>query len=245
MILEKHKDPMGQAIADYFKNGIAGRLRVFSPQFEEDEIPVETLFREYDEMPEIEQKALLMAEGNILDVGAGAGCHTLALQEMGKNVTAIDISPLAVETMRKRGVAKTRLIDFFDIGKEDQETEQFDTILMLMNGSGIIGTIDKMNDFFAYIDRILKPGGQVLVDSSDIRYIFEHEDGSMDIDLASGYYGEMEYQMQYKRTKGAPFPWLYIDFSILQLYAENNGFTAEIVVTGEHYDYLARIIRNK
>ena len=85
MILAKDSDPMGNAIADYHKNGIAGRLRVFSPDFDEDVIPVETLFREYEEMPIVEQTALLLASGEILDVGAGAGCHALALQDMGKS----------------------------------------------------------------------------------------------------------------------------------------------------------------
>lgn len=243
MILNKQKDPMGLAIADFYKNGVAGRLRVFSPQFEEDEIPVETLFREYDEMPEIEQKALQMASGRILDVGAGAGCHALALQEMGKDVTAIDISPLSIETIKKRGVEKAELQDFFDMAQEEKHY-QYDTILMLMNGSGIIGKIAKINGFFEYLDKILAPNGQLLMDSSDLRYIFENEDGSLDIDLAAGYYGELDYQMQYKRTKGDSFPWLYIDAATLQMYAEENGFKAEIILEGDHYDYLARITRS-
>ena len=75
--MKKEKDPMGMAIADYYKNGVAGRLRVFSPDFDEDEIPVDTLYREYEEMPKLEQTALTIAKGNILDVGAGAGCIVL------------------------------------------------------------------------------------------------------------------------------------------------------------------------
>ena len=67
--LSEEKDPMGAAISDYFHLGKAGRLKVFSSQFEEDDFPVENLFRTYDEMPELEQVALQMAEGRILDVG--------------------------------------------------------------------------------------------------------------------------------------------------------------------------------
>ena len=100
-LLSPDKDPMGAAIADYFNHRKADKLRVFSSQFEEDEIPMNQLFRPYDEMPELEQIALQIAEGNILDVGAGSGCHALALQEMGKEVCAIDISPLSVEVMEK------------------------------------------------------------------------------------------------------------------------------------------------
>ena len=112
--MKKEKDPMGMAIADYYKNGVAGRLRVFSPNFDEDEIPVDTLYREYEEMPKLEQTALTMAKGNILDIGAGAGCHSLALQDMGKKVVAIDISPLAVETM-KLMIVPTMPIPFISI----------------------------------------------------------------------------------------------------------------------------------
>lgn len=244
-MLQKSKDPMGAAIADYFKNGIAGRLRVFSPEFEEDEIPVDTLFRTFDEMPEIEQKALSLASGRILDVGAGAGCHALALQDMQKDVTAIDISPLSVETMQKQGVEKAYLCDFFSLTSltSDNKSPIFDTLLFLMNGSGIIGTVEKLPEFFAYADSILAPDGQILMDSSDIRYVFENEDGSLDIDLNAGYYGQLEYQMQYKRIKGDAFPWLYIDFATLQHYAEQSGWKAELIIQGDHYDYLARLTR--
>ena len=68
-LLSSDKDPMRTAIADYFNHNKADKLRVFSSQFEEDEIPVNQLFRPYDEMPELEQIALQMAEGNILDSG--------------------------------------------------------------------------------------------------------------------------------------------------------------------------------
>lgn len=229
---------MGQAIYDYFEKGVAGKLRVFSPDFEEDEIPVETLFRELDEMPKIEQKALELAQGKILDVGAGSGCHSLELQKMGKSVKAIDISELSVEVMKESGVENAAVEDFFEI-----KDEKYDTILMLMNGAGIVGTIDRLPEFFEHLKNILAPGGQVLMDSSDIRYIFEDEDGSFEINLNDGYYGELEYQMQYKRVKGEPFPWLYIDFATLQYYAEEAGFEATLVETGEHYDYLAKLTK--
>ena len=160
-------DPMGRAIADYWKTGTADRLRVFSPMFEEDEIPLATLFRKYEDMPEIERKALDMAKGKTLDVGAGSGCHSLVLQEKSIDVTAIDISPLSVETMKDRGVKKVTEQDFFTL------EGQYDTILMLMNGIGIVGTLERMSEFFKQLDKILAPGGQVLCDSSDISYVFE------------------------------------------------------------------------
>lgn len=237
MLLPPHKDPMGTAIADYHRRGRAGTLRVFSSQFDEDEIPVEQLFRSYQEMPAIEQQALTLATGHILDVGAGSGCHALALQEMGKEVTAIDISELSVEVMQERGVKDARATDLYD----ERFAEQFDTILLLMNGSGIIGCIEGMERFFLRMKLLLKPGGCVYMDSSDLKYLFEEEDGSFLIDIADDYYGLVDFRMQYKQVKGDVFDWLYIDFDTLAYYAEQYGFSAEMVCQGEHYDYLAKL----
>ena len=234
-LLSPNKDPMGSAIADYFAKGKSAKLRVLSSQFEEDEIPTEQLFRTYDEMPELEQEALQLAKGKILDCGAGSGCHALALQEMGKDVEAIDISPLSVEVMKKRGVKEAYCVNLFD----ENYLQKFDTILMLMNGSGIIGKLENMGAFFTKMKQLLNPGGCIYMDSSDLRYLFEDEDGSFLIDLAGGYYGEIDFRMQYKQIKGEPFDWLYVDFQTLSYYANENGFKAEMVKEGEHYDYLA------
>ena len=234
-LLTPNKDPMGYAIADYFSKGKAGRLRVFSSQFDEDEIPVDQLFRTFDEMPVLEQKALELAQGKILDCGAGSGCHAFALQEMGKDVEAIDISPRSVEVMQKRGIQHAYCVNLFD----DNFLHRYDTILMLMNGSGIIGKLENMGAFFSKMKQLLNPGGCIYMDSSDLRYLFEDEDGSFLVDLAGGYYGEIDFQMQYKQVKGEPFDWLYVDFQTLSYYAQENGFKAELVQEGEHYDYLA------
>ena len=240
MLLPKDKDPMGAAIAEYHRTGRAGTLRVFSSQFDEDEIPVEQLFRTLDEMPAIEQRALAMARGKVLDVGAGSGCHALALQEMGKVVTAIDISELSVEVMRQRGVEDARAIDLYD----EHFVERYDTILLLMNGSGIIGNIAGIERFFYRMKQLLRPGGCIYMDSSDLKYLFEEEDGSYLIDVAGDYYGMVDFRMQYKQVKGEAFDWLYIDFDTLVYYAEQYGFCAELVCQGEHYDYLASLKMN-
>lgn len=234
--LTEDKDPMGRAIYEYFTTGKAGKLRVFSSQFDEDELPVKDLFRTLEQMPLLEQKALQLAYGRILDVGAGSGCHSLVLQEMGKESLAIDISPWAVEVMKKRGI-DAYLTNVFDMGF----TGRFDTILMLMNGSGIIGKLKNMPAFLTRVKQLLAPGGCVLMDSTDLRYLYADEDGSYLVDLAADYYGEVDFQMQYGKVKGEPFDWLYIDFDTLSAYARPYGFRVEKVFEGEHYDYLARL----
>ena len=235
--VNRKTDPMGRASAEYYKTGKAEKLKVFSPMFEEDELPLPTLFRSYDEMPEIEQKALNIAKGKTLDVGAGSGCHSLVLQDRGIDITAIDISPYSVETMKERGVKKVFEQDFFTL------KGQYDTILMLMNGIGIMGTLERMSVFFKLLDRILAPGGQVLCDSSDICYVYETDDGIIELPDDMEYYGELSFQMQYKDTIGEPFDWLYIDADTLMMKAEENGYAVEVLAEGKHYDYLARITK--
>ena len=230
-------DPMGRAIADYYKNKKASKLRVFSPMFEEDEIPLTTLFRSYESMPEIERKALDIKHFPPCHIGAGSGCHLLVLQEKGLDVTAIDISSLSVETMKERGVKKVLEQNFFTLDG------QFDTILMLMNGIGIVGSLERMPKFFKQLERILAPGGQVLCDSSDIHYVFETENGFIELPEDMSYYGEHSFWMQYEDTIGEPFNWLYIDADTLKEKAWRSGYAVEVVAGGEHYDYLARITK--
>lgn len=237
-LLSPGNDPMGAAIMDYFQTGKAAKLRVFSSLFDEDEIPVSQLFRTVGEFPVLEQTALEQATGKILDVGAGSGCHSLALQEMNKETCAIDISPLSVEVMQRQGVRDARCINLFD----EQFTGPFDTILMLMNGSGIIGKLENMPAFFRRMKLLLAPGGSILMDSSDLRYLYEEEDGSFLVDLNDNYYGEIDFRMKYRQIEGNTFDWLYVDYITLSLYAEQNGFRAELLQEGEHYDYLVRLI---
>ena len=178
-----------------------------------------------------------MAKGKILDVGAGSGCHALALQEMGKEVCAVEISPLSVEAMTLRGVKDARLVNMFDI----RFTEKFDTILMLMNGSGIVGRLENMPMFFSRMREMLNPGGTILMDSSDLKYLYENEDGSFDIDLNGEYYGLVDYEMRYKGMKGGKFDCLYVDFDTLACCAEACGFEATLIKEGPHYDYLCQL----
>ncbi len=235
--LTPEKDPMGAAILEFQKTGKATRLRVLSSMFDEDEIPVKHLFRTYKDMPRLEQKALDLARGRMLDVGAGAGCHSLELQDRGADILAIDISPLSCEAMKLRGISQVQCINLFD----PRLTGPFDTILMLMNGTSIIGQLKNMPDFLQRIRQLLAKDGQVLVDSSDLKYLYENEDGTYDIDLLGPYYGQVDYQMVYRKVKGNPFDCLYVDFDTLKLISESNGFVCEMIEEGDHFDYLAKL----
>ena len=228
---------MGAAIRDFHLTGKAGRLRVLSSMFEEDEMPVAHLFRTFKDMPRTEQRALEEAYGNVLDIGAGAGCHALELQQRGKSVKAIDISPLSCEVMEERGVNDVECTNVFCptfIG-------QFDTILLLMNGTGIAGKLSNLPNLLNRLKQLMSKDGRILIDSSDLKYIYEDEDGAFDIDLNGPYYGEVDYQMVYRNVKGEPFDWLYTDPTMLKAVCEQCGLKCETIEKGDHYDYLAKI----
>lgn len=234
-------DPMGSAINDYYKNGRAAHLRVLSSMFEEDEMPIAHLFRSEQEMPQLEKRALTLVRGRVLDVGAGAGCHALALQEHGFEVKAIDISPLSCDVMKARGIEDVECVNLFDT----QLQSKFDTILLLMNGTGIAGKLSRLPLLLNRLKELMAEGAQILIDSSDLKYIYENEDGSMDIDLGGNYYGEVDYQMVYKNVKGDSFDWLYVDPTLLTASCKQCGLKCEIIEEGQHYDYLARITVTK
>lgn len=232
------KDLFGKAIFDFQTNNSPEDILTETSISEEDEMSVEYLFRSYNEMPQIEQKALQLAKGKILDVGCGAGSHALSLQnERNLEVTAIDISEKAVETCKLRGLKSVEVKNILDF-----EGEKFDTILLLMNGTGIFGKLKNCNIYLSKLKSLLNVGGQILIDSSDIIYMFdEDEDGGKWIPSENDYYGELVFNISYKGEKEAPFDWLYLDYNTLQNAAIANGFNCELITEGEHFDYLARL----
>ncbi len=236
MILSPENDPMGQAISDFHNKRKLAKLLNCTQYTTEDEFPIPYLFRTWNEMPPLEQRALSMATGHILDVGAAAGCHSIYLQGKGQNVTAIDNSQLSVDVMKERGVKQVEAVDFYDY-----KGQKFDTLLFLMNGIGICGTIDGLPRFFEHCRSLMNKNAQILFDSSDLIYLFTEEDGSCCIDLNGQYYGEVEFKMRYRRIKSGTFNWLYVDFDSIKSIAEENGFNCELIQEGEHFDYLARM----
>ena len=231
------KDLFGQAILDYQTDNYPEDLITETNISEADEMSVAYLFRDFSEMPKLEQKALQLAKGKVLDVGCGAGSHALYLQnEKQMDVFPIDISPKAIEACKLRGVKNASVQNILEVGNE-----KFDTLLLLMNGTGIFGTLQNTTQYLLKLKSLLTPGGQILIDSSDIIYMFdEDEDGSYLIP-AEGYYGELTFTVSYKNETEDTFPWLYLDYNTLQNAAHANGLNCELVMEGEHFDYLAKI----
>ncbi|MNF51388.1 tellurite resistance protein TehB [compost metagenome] len=231
------KDLFGKAILDFQTNNSPEDLITETSISEEDEMSVAYLFRSYDEMPKLEQKALQLVKGKTLDVGCGAGSHSLYLQnERNLEVTSIDISENAIKACALRGLKNTKVQDILKL-----ENEKFDTILLLMNGTGIFGTLKETPKYLQKLKSLLNPNGQILIDSSDIIYMFDDdEDGGKWIP-SDGYYGELTFKISYKKQTEEEFPWLYLDYNTLQNAAFANGLQCELIQEGEHFDYLAKL----
>ena len=231
------KDLFGKAILDYQTNNNPVDLITETSISEEDELSVAYLFRSYDEMPKIEQLALDISQGKVLDVGCGAGSHSLYLQkEKQLDVTSIDISANAIEACKLRGLKNAKVANLMTMeGK-------FDTILLLMNGAGMCGKIKRLPEFLKKLKSLLAENGQILLDSSDIIYMFDaDEDGGKWIPSNNDYYGEVIFKVSYKGEEEKPFDWLYIDYETLQNAANANGLQCEFLFEGTHYDYLAKL----
>lgn len=231
------KDLFGKAILDFQTNNSPEDLTTETSISEADEMSVAYLFRSYDEMPKLEQKALQLSQGKILDVGCGAGSHSLTLQnDRNLDVHSIDISHNAIRACELRGLKKAKTQDVMSI-----ENEKFDTILLLMNGTGIFGTLKETPKFLQKLKSLLNPNGQILIDSSDIIYMFDDdEDGGKWIP-GDGYYGELTFTVSYKNETEETFPWLYLDYNTLQNVAFANELKCELILEGEYFDYLARL----
>tara|TARA_R110002050_G_scaffold12587_2_gene41319 strand:- start:525 stop:1238 length:714 start_codon:yes stop_codon:yes gene_type:complete len=235
------EDILGTALLDYQQGNYSEDITTYSSLDEEDQLPLPYMFRSFKDMPKLEQKALKICQGEILDVGCGAGSHSLYLQNKGLSVTSLDTSLGAIEVSKQRGLKNTINENLFTY-----KGKTFDTILILMNGVGLAGTLNGLEKFFAKLKSLLKTDGQILLDSSDIIYMFENdEDGGYWIPEDLNYYGEVSFSMEYKNKKSETFPWLYVDYNTLQRAANYSNLKCELVMEGEHYDYLAKLTHAK
>jgi len=231
-------DPYEQALWEYFKGEKKASLIIHSNKGEDDFVPVKYFFREFEQMPLLEQKALDLCSGTVLDIGAGTGCHSLILQSNGFDVTALEFRPGLAELMKTRGLKKVIYEDIFKF-----DTEKFDTLLLLMNGIGLVGDLKGLSRFLTHSRNILNKGGQILLDSSDLMYVYQQDDGSVQINLNEAYYGEVKYYFEYNGITGEPFKWLFVDFSTLSEYANQYGFQCELVLEDENHQFLAKLFQ--
>ncbi len=225
------QDLLGQAIYNYALAQEKGSVFIHNTYGKPDEMPVGIFFRGKKDFFDVEQKALKICQGRVLDIGAGAGALTLELQKQKTEVDALEISELASKVMYLQGVKSIITGNVYDY----TTPEPYDTLLLMMNTIGLVGELKNLTNFFSKLKKLLKPDGQILFDSSDISYLYEK-------DLPTNkYHGEMDYQYEYGRQKGDWFKWLYVDFETAKEKAEEAGVSLELVFENkETGQYLAK-----
>lgn len=233
------KDLMGRAIWDYYYQENPEDLQTETSISELDDLPVSYLFRDYQEMNALEKKALDLSFGKILDVGSGAGSHSLYLQNERKlEVTALDISPKSIEVCKARGVKNTICEDLLQFSEKN-----FDTVLLLMNGTGIFQSLEHIDQYLQKLKSLVAENGQILLDSTDILYMYDQDEDGGVLVPATGYYGELDYYLHYKGESELPMKWLYLDFDTLENAAIANGFKIQKIEQLED-SYLAQLTLN-
>lgn len=228
-----HRDVYGEALIHFQQKGqLSTPLLLHSTYGDIEEMPIDVFFRGEEDFPELEYIALSLCDGKVLDVGAGVGSHALYLQEKGFDVTALEISNLACNIMKERGVLKIVKEDFWTYNNE-----KFDTLLFLMNGIGLSKDLDGFRTLLRHAKNLLSEKGQLLFDSSDISYLYEE----YRIPRPNYYFGEIGYQYEFEGNKGAPFKWLYLDQNALIKIAHEEKWVVQILFEDDSDQYLARM----
>lgn len=230
------RDPLGKALVNFYESGAEQLIKVYSKDVSPEEYRASYFFRTYAEMPEQEKRALAHCKGKILDVGAGAGCHSKYLMEKGFEVTSIDTSEGCVQVMQQQGIEGAQVKDIMSL-----KNEGYDTILLLMNGIGLSTKLKQVPHFLDHLKGLLNPGGQILADSSNIFHLYEELDANEILDLEKEYLGEIEFQFGYQKQRGPWFSWLYLDDKTFAEVAHRQGFKYELLFKSLDHSYLARL----
>lgn len=235
--------PLGAALLDYHNGDAAAEIVVSSDLWEDEPVPVAAFYRpSKTRLPALEHSALEHCRGRVLDLGAGAGRHAIELERVGHEVVAVDPLPQAVRIMRDRGVRDARC------GSIDAvQGEAFDTVLMLMHGIGIAGTVRGLGALLQALDELLATDGRIVFDSADLEAVLRRESPRLLADLTDPhrYIGEVSFGLRYRDCAGPMYPWLFIDPEQLGILAGAAGFDTTIVARGDRGAYLAVLERRR
>jgi len=239
MMTAEAMKPFGMAIKDYDAGDIKAAVRFFREDGEITDLAVSSFYRSPTAIP-LDKAALEACRGRVLDVGAGVGIHSLYLQEKGFSVCAMDVSSEACEVMRKRGIKEVKCASF-----DNFKTRPFNTLLILGRSICMVETLAGLDDFLNYARRLVKRGGQIILNSLDVRRTTDPQNLAYHAaNRRTGrYIGEIKMYLEYKEFKGPVTGALHVDAVTLAEHAEKARWSCEILVQEENGNYLAKLIR--
>jgi hypothetical protein len=160
--MKKHQDAYGHEVYDYLKHGIGCEIVERDDGFVDISSGPAEYFTEYEDWGPHLRKAIGYARGRVLDVGCGAGRHSLYLQKRGHAVVGIDLSPLAVKVAKLRGLKSARVMP---VTKVSRKLGEFDTIVMFGNNFGLFGNARRAKWLLARYKSITNDEARILVES--------------------------------------------------------------------------------
>ncbi len=162
--MKDHQDAIGHGMLEYYSTGKAMEIIERDDGHFNVSEGFAAYFSEPDLWPDRYKEALKHVHGRVLDIGCGAGMHTLYLQEQGVSVTAVDNSPKAIEVCRLRGVKDARILP---ITKISRHIEPFDSIIMLGNNFGLFANPQRAKRLLQRFNNLTFPGGTLIAESYD------------------------------------------------------------------------------
>lgn len=230
-------NPFSAALLDYHNGDESAAFVMLRDDGFRQRVPVSVFFSKED-FPPLEAHALELCQGHVLDIGAAAGRHSIHLIQKGFQVTSLDILPETEIILRKRGVTRIITSDILTFSGE-----RFDTLLMLMNGIGMVGTLDGLDRFLDHAHEIISPCGRIICDSIDVSVTADPVHvACREQNIASGQTpGQQRFTMTYGDVTGYPFDWLHIDFPALSLHAGKAGWNAGLVDSEGNGHYLCQL----
>jgi 2-polyprenyl-3-methyl-5-hydroxy-6-metoxy-1,4-benzoquinol methylase len=234
---QQNMNPYANALKAYHAGNHSASFLIRRNDGFDAQVPVSAFFSDKT-FPNLEQQALDLCHGRVLDIGAAAGRHSLALIRRGVSVTSLDIAPELEGLLRERGAQDVVISDILVFSGK-----RFETLLMLMNGIGMVGTLERLDNFLRHAHLLIAPGGQILCDSIDVSVTMDPiHVAYREQNLVFGKQpGQQKFTITYDNHEGAAFDWLHIDFLTFSKNCLKTGWKAELICEEADGHYLCRI----
>ena len=261
-LVPKHQDAYGAEILAYYHDtstaapaaaagtaGSAGRSGSGAAPFEiveRDDGYIgfsrgpERYFSPYRKWPQYEREALSFVRGRVVDVGCGAGRHSIYLKSQGHDVVPVDNSPGAVEVARLRGLDEARLAGIQDVSAE---IGSIDTMLFMGNNFGLFQDRETCRELLGRFHRLTGPAGRIIAESMD-PYATRDPDHLQyhERNRAAGRMGgQLRIRIRFRRIIGPWFDYLLVSQTEMRELLDGTGWHLERVLEGPGGAFVAII----
>lgn len=231
-------DIFGMMFMDYLRTGQDVRygIRRDDGYFEWDN--VRGYFSEYDEFGSLIQEAIREVGSKVLDVGCGAGKHSLYLQKIGVDVVGLDISPMAIQVCKERGVGKCVVASASDMPFKNSPC--FDTIIMMGNNFGICGTMCETKRMLENFRKIVSDDGTILAHAVDptltsnpVHLAYHERNRKLGLPI-----GQIKLKLEYEDSVSQWLHLLLVTPEEMRKLAEETGWRFERAITGQDASFV-------